>query len=383
MGNRRIAIVTWIKWYNFGTYLQAYALQQVIKGFGYDVWTLNDSDVVEEGLQKQYGKSRRISYIFAFAKQKIWNAFQFMKQPRKRVALLRKSRDLYLQFSDSFLKIDNETFPLSDLDNRYDVFVCGSDQIWHPSLNIFSPYYYLGFTKKKKIAYAPSIGTSNYSADFINKVKPLLSDFSQLSIREKVGADIISRIADRKVDTVVDPTLLLGGNYWEKLVLPYPPVSGNYILCYFLSYNETYFNYVKDYAQRKSLSIVTFCLEGVSQTMGDTMIAAGPQEFLSAIKYAACVFTDSFHGTIFSLHFKKHFVTFKRFAESTKNNQNSRVSNLFKMIRLEDYFIGKNDLSKVESLPDIDYSLVEDRLHEERNHSICYLKKALENKKNM
>ena len=369
---KNVAIVTWIKYNNFGTFLQAFALQKTLSNIGYDSCILDDHTIIEEGRRVDNpGILKRWYYSFRLMLSLVL---------KKRIGFYlkeKRSNKLYDQFRRKYLNVDTQIHPLAALDERYDAFVCGSDQIWYPSTLIYSPYYYLNFTQKKKIAYAPSIGASKYPAEFIPKVKPLLERFDKLSVRERIGAEIISSITGRKVPAVLDPTLLLDRNDWEELIQPRAFCKQDYILCYFLTYNEAYIHFVVDYAHRRSLKVVGFALSGQKNDYADKVLAAGPQEFLSAIKYAKMVFTDSFHGTIFSLHFRKLFYTFKRFADNDSNNQNSRVNNLLQLVALEKYFIDMDDLTRIEQLPAINYDVVEYKLLHERNKSIQYLKEAL------
>lgn len=375
MGNKRIAIVTWIKYPNFGTFLQAYALQQVISDLGYDVSILDDSQILEES--KKGTKEKNIVFRLLLAlKFRLAYFLQYIRNKRY-FKLCRKGLKLYDGFLNTYLKVDKNTLPLTNLDNRYDIFVCGSDQIWFPSLAIFSPYYYLSFTSKKKVAYAPSIGLTKYPENFIPMVKPLLDRFDALSVREKEGADALKSFLRREVEDVLDPTLLLSIDIWSKLLLPCSFFVGEYIFCYLLSYNEDYMKYVREFASRKKLPIVVFALEHRNWDFGDVMMAGGPQEFLTAIRDASFVFTDSFHGTIFSLHFKKKICVFKRFEDNDSNNQNSRIINLLKLVKLEDFFIGRSDLWKVENLPLIDYKAVHAAIQQERDKSIAYLRDSL------
>lgn len=372
--SKKIAIVTWIKYYNFGTFLQAYALQAELLKLGYDPCLLDDRTIVEEGRQV-VSRSNVLKRLYYSCRQLLIDLY------RKGLTYYLKEKQsirLYNRFRHRYLNVDMHIQPLSALDERYDVFVCGSDQIWYPSSMIFSPYYYLGFTQKKKIAYAPSMGTSRYPEIFKPKVKPLWDRFYRLSVREQIGADIVGSIVGKKVPAVLDPTLLLDRKDWEELVTENTFCKQEYVLCYLLTYNETYIHFVVDYARRHSLQIVSFALVGQRNDFANKLLTAGPREFLSAIKYAKVVFTDSFHATIFSLHFRKMFYTFKRFADDDPNNQNSRVNNLLQLVELQNHFVSMDNLKKLDCLPAIDYDKVELKLLSERNKSIQYLKEALE-----
>lgn len=369
---KRVAIVTWIKYHNFGTFLQAYALQTVIERMGYDVAILDDKNVVEEGRKAVAPMSfwQKSRYLIA-------NTLYRLKYHHF-LSLCHESDRLYETFRFQYLTVDPEVHPLNQLDSKYDQFVCGSDQIWAPSPMIFSPYYYLAFTDKKKIAYAPSVGFSKYPESFKSKVKPLLERFSHLSVREQLGADMISNLLQRTVLAVLDPTLLLTTDDWISFISSSSPVySSKYIFCYFLSRNDDYFAYIRQFAHEKQLPILEFAVEDRYWRLGNNKIAGGPMEFLKAIHDAAYVFTDSFHGTIFSIHFQKRFFTLKRFSETDIQNQNSRINNLLGKLGIDQYFIGREGLKDINFMDQIDYVSVAGRLEMERVNSLDYLRYAL------
>lgn len=365
---KKTATVTWIKYYNFGTYLQAYALQQVILENGYENDILDDSSVVEEGRQNKRS---------CFLRSLLGKAKLYLTHP-KYVNYTKKSEKAYRDFRRKYLKIESQIRPLERLNSQYDIFVCGSDQIWAPHVNIYSPYYYLDFAWKKKIAYAPSVGVCVYPKEFVPKVLPLLKRFEHLSVREEQGARLLASFLETPVCRVLDPTLLLEGKVWKRFIKDVAPIEGKYVLCYFLTPNLWYLNYVKEFANKAGLPLKIFCTHP-SYVMWEGCIAAGPEEFLNYIYHSAYFFTDSFHGSIFSILFEKEFYTFKRFADSSENNQNSRILNLFNLLGLNDYFVGESDTGRIGVLGQIDYSSVRERLVDYRKQSLDYLVDALKN----
>ena len=62
----------------------------------------------------------------------------------------------------------------------------------------------------------------------------------------------------------------------------------------------------------------------------------GIREFLSLVKYADSILTDSYHGTIFSLIFNKPFLSFKRFADGDEHSMNSRLNTLLLQFHMQD-----------------------------------------------
>lgn len=367
MTNRKTATVTWIKYHNFGTCLQAYALQQVILGLGFQNEILDDSLIGNE--KKKCTLRVVINKLYCLVKKCV--LFKFYCRTNA-------SFELYQQFKNKYLLINEDILPLHSVADKYDIFICGSDQIWFPSEHIFFPYYYLDFTQKKKIAYAPSIGVPVYPECFKLKVKPLLEQFSSLSVREKEGADLLAEFVNKPISTVLDPTLLLTKSHWERFIQDTGKQEKDYILCYFLTPNQWYLDYVKRFAAQKNLPVKIFATH-VRYVNWKNLLFAGPEEFLNAIYKSTYFFTDSFHGSVFSILFEKRFYTFQRFEEDSQLSQNSRIRNLFRLLELEDYFFNINDLEKIDSLPFPDYQSVNILLEQCRQESVTYLKHALEN----
>lgn len=365
---KRVAVITWISYFNFGTYLQAYALQTVVRSLGYACTIISDDKIVR-ALRKESCWLRKVAFKIYYSLNK--DNVRFMCGTRQVKAA-------YASFKSSYLSVDDNRGNSLDLDQRYDIYVCGSDQIWSPILPK-QDYYYARFTDKKKVAYAPSIGQRDCSKEWSEWVKPLLDRFSHLSVREEEGAALLRRFMDKPVDVVLDPTLLLPSEDWGQLVDESSAEDGSpYVLCYFLTYNQVYLDYARAFARERGLRIKIFILDKRYLKCADELLFAGPIEFLRAIKDSSWFFTDSFHGTIFAIHFERHFYTLKRFKEQAENNQNSRIENLFSKLGLQDYFVDESGLSVIPALLAIDYNLVKEKIAIERERSLSYLKKSLE-----
>lgn len=348
------ATVTWITYLNFGTFLQAYALQKSILKLGYNNKILCDRRIVTP--------KRRFSLRM------------FLRKIKLRILNRDLSERLYKKFKKKHLIIDTE-IDFKKINAKYQVMLCGSDQIWSPYLK-FTPYYYLDFYHGKKIAYAPSIGTATWPKEYITNTKPLLRQFSALSVREKESAIALNQELGLEVHTVLDPTLLLRGEEWKQQLLEKDKRQGGYILCYFLTPTSWYLEYVKEYAKKQNKSIKIFDTHSEYSHFGEN-VAAGPQEFLSMINAADEIFTDSFHATIFSILFHKKFVTFKRFKDGGEKDQNLRLYNLFTLLDLKDYFIGEEELGTLSTLNQPNYKEIDIKLEKLRNDSLSYLKKSL------
>ena len=365
------ATVTWITWPNFGSYLQAYALQQVIKGLGYDNKIIDDGRVVSPTYQG-YPKYKEYSF-----KKKLRHKIALVLHLHSRQDNL--SHDSYwkfIKFRDSFLDIDNDYRTFEELGKKYDVYIAGSDQIWYPDKEIFKPFYYLDFTSRKKVSYAASIGVKTYPEEYKEKVKTLLSSFSHISVREARGAELLKGFLNREVHVDLDPTLLLDGSKWKEIMSDHAVTHKKYVLCYLLTANQSYFEFARDFATKRNLKLVFFNVIPEVESYADKVIAAGPREFIRAINDAEYVLTDSYHGTVFSILLHKTFLTFKRFHQGDNRNQNSRIENLFKILDIKDYFVDVQDLSKCK-LESLDYAKIEELLDKEKLKSLSYIKNIL------
>lgn len=361
------ATVTWTYYQNYGTILQAYALQQVIIKLGHDNKILDDRTII------------RKKYRFAFVPDQIKNICRIVFYPNNVYIKKSRIRDReYKKFKTQHLYMDFNTDPVKDLDKRYDIFICGSDQIWSPTEKIFDGFYFLEFTQKKKVAYAPSLGKAFLPDWYKTKVKRLLKDFDAISVRESKGAELLSEVIGYKPEVVVDPTLLLNVSDWDKIACGEGARKCKYILAYLLTPNDTYIQVIMDFAKKQNLEV---CILGTSEeylNLDMENIFCGPSKFLQLIKNAEFVFTDSFHGTIFSILFHKEFYTFKRFADQSSFNQNSRIDNLFAQLDICGRLVCARNLDVVGGSSSLDYRKIDARLDVLRAVSIAYLEKALD-----
>lgn len=347
------ATVTWISWNNYGSLLQAFALQQILSKLGVRNKILSDS---RYAIPKLTLRQRIVKLKNIILKKNI--------NPSER---------MFREFRERYLRID-ETASYSRLNKRYDIFLCGSDQIWSPYLK-YEPFYYLHYFSKKKIAYAPSIGTCNFSEDYVNTILDDLRKFAHLSARESKSASKLSFMSGLPIAEVLDPTLLLEPSEWQKLLVPLDDTQ-RYILCYFLTPNQWYMDYVLKFATKHNLPVKIFNTHERYSDYAET-VPAGPKEFLSYVNSAKIIFTDSYHASIFSVLFRKKFFVFKRFEDDGDLDQNERIYNLFNHIGLQPYFVGKKDISRIECLPEIDFCRVEKKLSELRSKSIQFLNNAI------
>lgn len=353
----KVGIITWHYYPNFGSSLQAYALQESIKSLGADVSIINyrNPKLVRKVTFKDTLSvvlSSTIGWLF----------------PRFRYAHLHYMSK-YLQQT----KVVYDEQGVQKLSELYDTVVFGSDQIWAP--NVFDPVYHGKYSKNcKKVSYAASIGLSEIPQGLVEEYKENLSSFSHISVREEEGQMALKNQCGIDSMVVLDPTLLLSVDKYKVMERKVPNISDPFIFCYFLNANNRYRICVEAYAKNNGLKVV-----GCSARNGDnewmTIIEGiSACEFLWLIHHSTCIFTDSYHGTIFSLLYHKNFRTFMRFAEDDPIDQNSRIKQLNQYFGIAQ-LIQNPDMGFYEHF--FDYEKFESSLDILKVKSLSFLKMAL------
>ena len=177
-------------------------------------------------------------------------------------------------------------------------------------------------------------------------LKRNVQDFSVIATREQSVADYIASLTGKKTLTVVDPTLLLTAEQWESIEDRSCVPEGKYIFCYLFNNEKWCRKYVADYAKKVGMTVVYLPYIMNSKRKVDDLLSgigicnAGPDGFIALIHHAQCVFTDSFHATVFSTLFQKEFYVFDRDPSKSKTSINSRNDEFLKRYGLEDHHIG-------------------------------------------
>lgn len=368
----KVGIMTWFQHRNYGTALQAVALSEMIKKIGYSPTVIQYYyDKVEP-----YDAAQRIKRIIYHVVDRLGSTGIPSYASKERENKFEEFLLNHLSFSDECRTLSE----LEALNDEFDCFVCGSDQIWGTAY--FKPHYFLDFVHDdcKKIAYAPSIGTPKIDDKKVGKeIARLCSSFAYLSTREEAGSKIIHDLTGRNVKTVLDPTLLLFENDWNKFLdtnseLPKSP----YLIAYMLGHNESHWKNIYDIAEKLNLNVkIIPVFQNDTERQGCITYPIGPSEFLSLIKNAAFVCTDSFHGMAFSVNFGKQFTVFERFKKHDIYNQNSRIYNLVDKLGLNNRIYHRSSDKKM-IYAEIDYKRVNEQRKALVNDSVDYLKTALD-----
>lgn len=363
---------------NCGACLQAYALQNSIKDMGYSCEIIKFTEPY--GYQRLYvNRYFRLKYL-ALSSIKSLLKFDFTRRrfiyDDRRIAF-DDFRNKNLLFSEK----EYTTFSsLIVIPLKYDGYVCGSDQIWNPLFYKHNnPAYFLEAapSKKKRIAYAPSIGLSKLPDEYSSEFKKLISKFDHLSVRELEGKNIIKNIANIDCRVVLDPTMLYDSDKWDKLAKSVK-LKKPFIFCYIFGNQNFSWEFV-DYIKNKTgLEVVCMPFFDEDFSRRYKMISkCGPSEFLWLIKNAKLVLTDSFHATVFSIIFETPFYTMLRNSDNEKLNMNSRIFNILSNLGLENRLISEKDAYTKEIDCVVDFTLPKEKLEKLRIESKEYLRNAL------
>jgi hypothetical protein len=269
---------------------------------------------------------------------------------------------------------------LQQLNEMFDTFVSGSDQIWAKSAepNLF-PFFMQDCisSNKKKISYAVSIGQSGYPSDLSQKITNWMSDFDSLSVREESSQKTLDEyVKDKPISIVCDPVLHIGSEHWSKIA-GRRIIREPYIFCYLLSYHDWYIEKIKEIKQKYNYKIYLYSNQRIHCVDGKVLKKCSPKEFLNYIQYSEYILTDSYHAMLFSLIFEKNFCVLKRFVDNNSdlNTQNERIIYILNRFMIHNKMIDRNEKINTEL---IDYKQVNNRLEQFKKDSAGYLKDALE-----
>ena len=367
MNKSRIGILTMHRVQNYGSALQAYALQEYINRLGYE--------------------AELIDYIFPNGKHK-------QRRPLKKVIkstlfkwvfalpLLRKSKR-FARFYSEYYNCSEQQFDnprcLMQYDYPYDVLITGSDQVWNPIHILTDTSFFLPFAHPHtpKIAYAPSFSVASVPEEFDATLRSYIESYSHISVREKSGIDIVQALTNKEVSMVCDPTLLLTKEDWSALAEQSDyKIEGPYILVYVLSYAYNPYPEINAIIERvqQELGLPLILLDAPIMDMkfknARFIKDAGPLDFLHLVQHASFIITTSFHGTAFALNFGIPFYSVIR----DRSGFDTRMMDLIDAVKADRAIVYNLPIDKPLTMHFRD---IETRLCEIRQHSQNYIKNSL------
>lgn len=367
----KIGILTFHNAHNYGAVLQAYALREKLRTMGHDAQIINYCNekvtaAYPKVLKPVFCKRDVLPTHWKANVLKIVNAFYGQKHWQEQWEAFDKFiREVILEGNTKVVTKEE----LATLD--IDMFVLGSDQIWESYITGGLDSAYLGDfgTKAKVISYAASLHGGRIPEQekdvFVEKFK----NFYRISTREEKLAEHVRELTGREVVTVVDPTLLLQAENYSALVdKQVETPKERYAFAYFVMEDPALSACVERIKKEQNMKVIELHYYRTVEFGGEDQFAnMGPAEFLTFIKNAEFVVTNSFHGTVFSLLYHKLFYAVYK--------KNSRIENLLTFIKKKERHI--EDEKGLDLTATIDYSEVDGLLQSYREQSVKYLEEAL------
>ena len=360
---------------NYGSILQAYATERLFDKLNVE------SEIIDYIREEENSKNLVKTYMKNLKK---WNRnfitrfiYKFIQRPNLYLMNNKfdKYRKRYLKLSDKQYKSQKE---LKENLPQADIYCTGSDQVWGQIANDeYDENYFLEFVPsgKKCIAYSASFGKNELSENLKIRLPELMKKYSDIMVREMSAVKILNASGIDNVKLVLDPTLLLAKEEWEKNLCVKSNEKEQYILTYQLHHNKEFDKYLKKIAKETNLKVIRISSSIYYKfKYGKLLYLPDLEQFLTYFKNAKYVVTDSFHGTVFSIIFNKPVI------DILPKKTGTRIESILKLFGMDDRIVNDyNDMSIINK--EIDYKKVNDILYQERKKSIEYLKKAIEGMK--
>ena len=365
----RIGILTFHRATNYGAILQAYGLVEFLRSQGHDVQIV---DYRPAGMGVLYSPIN-VPTLYRKLKRIALNVYMLPSLPRRK-----KKRDMFWNYTENTLPLSRPVSGIETLPN-YDAYVVGSDQVWSTKFTGGLDKLYWGqFDKRtaKLISYAGSAAEDMEGSFYKTDNVRLLESFNSISVREdELKHFLQSKLTDKSITKVLDPTLLAGRDVFNELVKDEKIPGRSYVLIYQVICEKD--REIQGYAAMIANSLkcdiyeIKNSLLHITQN-GQTKVIPGfinPSQFVSLFKHASYIITTSFHGTAFSLLFNKPFSVV-----SIKPEVDSRAKDILQQIGIEERLV---TLPQSEYNVDIKWEVVNSRLEQLRIPSKEFLDEAL------
>ena len=362
----KVDIITFHNTLNYGASLQCAALSRYMTSFGHDVEVINylpDYVMNKKSVLKEFKKAHSLRGII--------KGFAYLSK----AGTIRSKDKKYTDFLERNIRLTNPYHSYDDILSdvpQADLYICGSDQIWNPSLtgDSLDKAFFLNFVSegKSRVAYGASVGELDFEKHR-DELKKLTAGFKSISVREKTVSEKLSSVIGRNVNVVLDPTLLLNKDDYRSMELPCNVPSGKYLLLYNIQNSDLTISTAKKIAAEKNLEIVDISANPFQKIKGTTrMLNIGPGEFLTLYRNADYVITNSFHGTVFSIVYEKNFNSVLH------TTRGGRIRDLLSSLDLSDQIISE---SQNDIFSDVDYASVRNKLDILKENSLYFINSCI------
>lgn len=363
----KIGILTYHSGFNYGACLQAYALRSTLIRLGYNAEIINFETERFVASREMFSRHpRRIKEVI-----KYWTRLPYWNSLHRREKLFNSYTFDVLHATQRY-KTEQEV--INNI-GSYDCIVCGSDQIWNlsevdaPAANLL---FYLNFPKsQRRVSYAASFGKWVGDADSrVGDFLPWLQQFDAISVREMSGVNYL-RSKGLACALTLDPTVLLDREDYDPICAP-RLIDTKYVLMFGWNTNKDLIDVAKKVAKELKLPVFNIVPPPRALCCGiPRKLDVGPCEFLSMIKHAEFVVTNSFHGTAFSMTFERPFVSV------VTGHADTRMESLLQQLGLADHLLTKDNVD-VEKMMSTNYSEVRAMKDVLRKDSLAFLRDALQ-----
>lgn len=334
---KKVAVLTMTGALNYGAILQALALKKLLLDNNIEPCFINYQSTRQK---QQYSVFNNYNLSIKVCKKNLQNILHISKV-KKRITKFKFYIKEELLHDSVVLKTKEEVM---DYVGSFDTIIVGSDQVWNLTLNDSSSVYFLDFPKReKRIGYAISLGGSNESIEpYEDYLLSMAKNFDFISVREDIAVDFFNKNKINVTQTL-DPTLLLEPSWWSKIATHDTIPDFEYMVYYSVnckSYSVRICETISEYFKLPVYNL--FLHPGISKTQFKPFYDIDPSEFLGILEHASLICTDSYHGVIFSILFKKRFVV----PAESKGNYiicEDRKLTLLKMFNLTNHLYTENE----------------------------------------
>ena len=358
----RIGILTFHRAHNFGAVLQCYALQETIRQKGHDVEII---DYKPPFIEKLYEPHFQFLYLIKLCLLlKVKSAFYYLIKYKNDV----KQKNNFSKYRKKY-QIVSPSFNNSEIPMCYDRYIIGSDQVWASyCTNGYAPIFWGHFDRpqnSKLYGYAISGDTSFHQELSDDQIRKNMDLFDDVSFREESLRDDIEKVTGQRKEVCVDPTLLTEPEIWEPM-LNDKWKEKKYVAIYQVRRKSSNKALLEDkaysFAKKNGYEVIDINGNGKPCPVED---------FVSIIKYAKCIFTSSFHATVFSILFRTPFFTF-----ILNDGHDDRYANLLYNLHLDNHLV--NEDSDIDDVLPFDEKQLKEQLASLRKSSFNYLERILQ-----
>ena len=363
----KLGLLTFHTAANYGAALQAYAFEKFLTDKGYDCEYVN---YVNESRAHEYSMTWHI--YDCLKHRKLSSAAAYLAGSP--FMTLRKWR--FNRFYDKYVrkteKVYRDSKEAEELNNKYDYFIVGSDQVWNPVCNGDDAAFLLDFVKdsKKRVSYSPSFGMTEVDDVHKEIFADNLKKFAHIGVRETVGQQIVRELTGRESMLCLDPVLLLSKEQWEE-VMPKKCKKESFVFSYTNRDSQTrdFFNTGYQLNGRKHYVLSRYTKPGDFLNIHVRVkYCMSPQEFIWVVNNADMVVSASFHCIAMSIILNRPFVAITTGDEG----KDERLLNLLRTLGLQDRML-KEGMTVEEVNAPIDYKLVNERIEQMKKQSVDYL----------